>query len=120
MEIYFMAFQAADTECVTHIWRQFFNISNMPGIDLAQYSCQKPSFKTFAMSKKVKSTAKALRKFRKNNKVMLAAIGGAAAGIAISGIFGTEKAKELLDSVEKGITDFGNKMTNRQQPGTAT
>jgi len=69
------------------------------------------------MSNKNKSTAKAIKKFRKHNKVMLAAIGGAAAGIAISGIFGTQKAKELLDNVEKGITDFGNKMANRQQSG---
>jgi hypothetical protein len=74
------------------------------------------------MGKKNKTTAKLVRKFAKSNKLALAALGGVATGIAVAGILGNEKAKELLNSVEGGLREFGNKVSNglQQQPGTTT
>lgn len=56
--------------------------------------------------------AKMIKKLTKGNKVLLAALTGAAAGIALAGILGSEKAKELLSSVEGNIADFGNRLAN--------
>jgi hypothetical protein len=78
--------------------------------------------KVCIMGKKNKTTAKLVRKFAKSNKLALAALGGVATGIAVAGILGNEKAKELLNSVEDGLREFGNKVSNglQQQPGTTT
>jgi hypothetical protein len=61
-----------------------------------------------------------LRKFGRSNKVVLAVIGGAIAGIAISRVFRTERAGALLTKVQKGIAGFSAKVADRahRQPGT--
>jgi hypothetical protein len=69
---------------------------------------------TAAMGKKKKSKKKLLGKLMKSNKVLLAALSGTAAGIAIANIMGTGKAKELVDTVENSIRDFKDKVKNDQ------
>jgi hypothetical protein len=63
------------------------------------------------MGKKKKSALKYFSKFGKNNKVMWAAISGAAAGIAIARVLGTQKAADILQAAETSIKDFSNKVT---------
>lgn len=58
----------------------------------------------------MKNQKSSYKKFAKKNKVLLAALGGVAAGIAVSSLIGTEKAKEMLKSVEGNIMDFSKKM----------
>lgn len=55
------------------------------------------------------------KKFAKKNKIVLAALSGAAAGIALASVLGTEKAKEMLQSVEGNMKDFGNRLVNGLQ-----
>jgi hypothetical protein len=55
---------------------------------------------------------KQLKPFVKNNNVLLAALGGAAAGISIAGILGTEKAKQIISSIEDNVKDFKTKVAN--------
>jgi hypothetical protein len=62
------------------------------------------------MRKNNKSGIKSLRKFAINNKVVLAALGGAAVGIAIARLLGTEKAAEILKAVEANAREFGHKV----------
>jgi hypothetical protein len=57
--------------------------------------------------KKNKSNKKLLKKFMKSNRVMLAAFAGAATGIALAGILGTERAKAMVQTVEDSVKDFG-------------
>jgi len=47
-------------------------------------------------TKKNKTGIKGIKKFASNNKVMLAAVGGAAAGVAITRLLATEKAGEII------------------------
>lgn len=61
--------------------------------------------------KKNKSIDKTLRKYARKNKFVLAAFGGAAAGIAISRILGTEKATQVLQSLEDNVRGFGRRVT---------
>lgn len=58
----------------------------------------------------MKKKKSSLKKFAKKNKVLLATFGGAAAGIAVAALFGTEKAKEVLHSIEESINDFSKKL----------
>lgn len=62
---------------------------------------------------------KAIKKFAKGNKVLLAALSGVAAGVALAGLLGSEKAKQLLESVEGNISDFGNRISNGMQKESA-
>lgn len=66
---------------------------------------------TIIMGKKNKSGINGLSKFAMNNKVVLAALGGAAVGVAIARLLGTEKAAEILKTVENKVREFGNKVT---------
>jgi hypothetical protein len=45
------------------------------------------------------------------NSVLLAALGGAAAGALISNYLGTEKGKEMLNSASGALKDLTNKAT---------
>jgi hypothetical protein len=54
-----------------------------------------------------KKNKKLFKKFMKSNRVMLAAFAGAATGIALAGILGTERAKAMVQTVEDSVTDFG-------------
>jgi len=65
------------------------------------------------MGKKNKKSfyKKQLKPFVKGNKVLLAALGGAAAGITLANIMGREKAQEILHTVEDSITHFTDKVT---------
>ena len=56
--------------------------------------------------KKKNSYKKQLRKFMKSNRVILAALTGAATGIAIAGILGTERAKEIVNTVEASFREM--------------
>lgn len=53
---------------------------------------------------------KQLKPFLNSNKVILAALTGAATGIAIAGLLGTEKAKELVHTVEDSMNNFAQKV----------
>jgi hypothetical protein len=53
-----------------------------------------------------------LKPLFKGNKVLFAALGGAATGIAIANILGTEKAKEILHTVENSISDATDRISN--------
>ena len=61
---------------------------------------------------KQKIWKKALRAFIKGNKVLLAALGGAAAGITLSNILGIEKAQQIVKAVEDSVSSIGDKITN--------
>ena len=64
------------------------------------------------MGKKNKKSfyKKHLKPFVKDNRALLVALGGVAAGITLSNILGTEKAHRLLHTVEDSISDFTDKM----------
>lgn len=66
------------------------------------------------MGKKNKKTfyKKQLKPFLKSNRVLLAALGGAAAGITLSNILGTEKAQNILHTVENSVHDFTEKVAD--------
>ena len=62
------------------------------------------------MGKKSKKQAykKIVGKFVSKNRVMLAALAGAATGITMSGLLGTEKAKKMIDGIEDSVKTFVN------------
>ncbi len=64
------------------------------------------------MGKKSKKSfyKKQLKPLVKQNRVLLAALGGVATGITIAGIFGTEKAKEIVNTIEDSVKTFSNKV----------
>jgi hypothetical protein len=62
-------------------------------------------------SKKNKSELKGIKKFAIKNKVMLAAVGAAAAGVAITRLLATEKAAEIINTVESKVREFSNKVS---------
>ena len=64
------------------------------------------------MGKKNKKSfyKKQLKPFVKGNKILLAALGGAAAGITLANIMGTEKAQQILHTVEGSMSDFTHKV----------
>lgn len=66
------------------------------------------------MGKKNKKSfyKKQLKPFIKGNRILLAALGGAAAGITISNILGTEKAQNILHTVENSIHDFTERVAD--------
>jgi hypothetical protein len=64
------------------------------------------------MSKKRKKIEKAFKSVVKDNKVLFAALGGAAAGMTLAGIIGTEKGKAVLDAVEDSIATTAERMSN--------
>lgn len=60
------------------------------------------------------------KKFKKNlqplvseNKVLLAALGGIAAGISLASILGIEKAKHIVQTVEDSVKDFTQKIQDK-------
>lgn len=65
------------------------------------------------MGKKNKKSfyKKQFRPFLKDNRVMIAALGGAAVGITLANILGTEKAQNILHTVEGSIHDFTDKVS---------
>ena len=64
------------------------------------------------MGKKKSFYKKQLKPFLKSNRTLVAVLSGVASGIAIAGIFGTEKAKEILQSVEDNVKDLNKKVAN--------
>lgn len=64
------------------------------------------------MSKKNKKLKKTVRAALKGNKVLFAALGGAAAGLTLAGILGSEKGKEILNTVEDSISTAAERITN--------
>jgi hypothetical protein len=63
----------------------------------------------FGMGKKKKKSL--YKKLIKGNKVMIAALTGVAAGVTLSNILGTEKAKQILGTVEDSIENFASKVS---------
>jgi hypothetical protein len=55
---------------------------------------------------------KQLKPLLRQNKVLLAALGGVATGITIAGILGTEKARELVNTIEDSVRTFSDKIKN--------
>ncbi|MBT1703353.1 hypothetical protein [Chryseosolibacter indicus] len=45
-----------------------------------------------------------------DNKILLAALGGVAAGITLAGIFGTDKAKQIVQSVEDSVKEISDRI----------
>ncbi len=64
---------------------------------------------------KNKSESKGIKKFTSKNKVLLAAVGGAAAGFAITRLLATEKAGEMMHTVEGKVRQFGHKTSAKLQ-----
>jgi hypothetical protein len=65
------------------------------------------------MGKKKKSFyKKSLKPFMSDNSLFLAALGGMAAGISIATILGTEKAKQIVETIEGTAKDFKTKISN--------
>jgi hypothetical protein len=63
------------------------------------------------MGKKSKKYArKALKSFAKSNRIFLAALGGVAAGVTLSGIVGTEKAQQMVRAVENSVASISEKV----------
>ena len=64
------------------------------------------------MGKKGKKSfyKKRLKPLVKQNRVLLAALGGVATGITIAGILGTEKAKEIVNTIEDSVKAFSDKV----------
>lgn len=62
------------------------------------------------MGKKKKKSL--YKKLVKGNKVMIAALTGVAAGVTLSNILGTEKAKQILHTVEDSIENFAGKISD--------
>ena len=60
---------------------------------------------------KNKSGLTGIKNFAVKNRVVLAALGGAAAGVAISRLLGTEKAAEILNTVGSNVREFGHKVS---------
>lgn len=52
------------------------------------------------------------RSFVKSNRIVLAAIAGAAAGVVITRVIGSEKAKEMFQSMEGNIKNLSHKFMN--------
>jgi len=53
-----------------------------------------------------------VRSFMKNNRIILAAIAGAAAGVVITRVLGSERAKEVFHNVEGNIRNLSHKLMN--------
>jgi hypothetical protein len=68
------------------------------------------------MGKSKKSSKKLFKKFMKSNRVLLAALSGTAAGIAIASIIGTEKAKQIMDTIDDSVNGFKDKISNNKRP----
>jgi|GEM_PF-4589031 len=62
------------------------------------------------MGKKKSFYKKSLKPFVSDNRVLLAALGGVAAGITIAGILGTERAREVVHTVEDSVKDFSSRL----------
>jgi len=60
------------------------------------------------MGKKGKKASykKMIGSFVLNNRVMLAAVAGAATGITLANVLGTEKAKKVISDVGDSVKDF--------------
>jgi hypothetical protein len=57
------------------------------------------------------------KSFLNQNKLMIAALGGVAAGISLAGILGTEKAKKIVDTLGSSVSDFTNKLKDQISRG---
>ena len=53
-----------------------------------------------------------LKSFMKSNRIILAAIAGAAAGVVITRMVGSERAKEMLHSMEGNMKNLSQKLMN--------
>lgn len=76
------------------------------------------------MGKKAKksSTKKMIGSFVMKNRVMLAAVAGAATGITLASVLGTEKAKRVINGLEDSVKGFinnprGEKFEETRYPG---
>jgi hypothetical protein len=68
-------------------------------------------FNINTMGKKKKSFyKKSLKPLLSDNKLLMAALGGVAAGISLAGILGIEKARQIVDTLEGSVKDFSNKV----------
>ncbi|MBT1704608.1 hypothetical protein [Chryseosolibacter indicus] len=72
-----------------------------------------------AQKKSKKKGKKALKAFFKSNKVALAALGGALAGITLSNTLGSEKAREIIQTVENSLATISDKVKNGINAGSA-
>ena len=53
-----------------------------------------------------------IKSFMKSNRIVLAAIAGAAAGIVITQVLGSERAKEMMHAAEGNIKNLSHKLLN--------
>jgi hypothetical protein len=64
------------------------------------------------MGKKKKRFLKGggVNSFISENQVLLAALGGFAAGISIASILGTDKARQILNTVNDSVNEFSSRV----------
>ena len=53
-----------------------------------------------------------IKSFMKSNRIVLAVIAGATAGIVITRLLGSERAQEVLQSMEGNIKNLSHKLMN--------
>lgn len=88
-------------------------------LDPAYFFCRSIQ-KSLGMGKKNKKSfyKKQLKPLMKGNGILLAALGGAAAGITLASILGTEKAQQMLHTVEDSIAGFSERVSRGLNSGS--
>lgn len=61
---------------------------------------------------KKRAIKKQLRAFIKSNRMIFVTLGGLAAGIAITRILGSDRARKVFHAAGGGLKNFGSKLTN--------
>ena len=59
-----------------------------------------------------KLTGKKINSFLTDNRLLLAVLSGAAAGISLAALLGTEKAKQIVENISESAKDITGKLDN--------
>lgn len=59
-----------------------------------------------------KISSKRVSSFLTDNSLLLAVLGGAAAGISLAALLGTEKAKQIVDNISESAKNIASKLDN--------
>ena len=70
------------------------------------WNCEYKKLKVMGKKGKKGSYKKLIGSFVMNNRVMIAAVAGAATGITLASVLGTEKAKKVIGEVGDSVKEF--------------